>query len=280
MTSTTPGIIHKTIALPGKNAPAFRMIKVESGTFWMGGGKYDREKPLHRVRLSGFYMAEFPVTQDLWHAVRGDRPAGFQGKRRPVESVSWEEAVQFCHALSELTGLPHAYDARGHYRDARGVPTDDITQVEGFRLPTEAEWEYAAIGGHLAPKKEGIHHAAFPYAGSNRLEEVGWYRENSRAETKDVGLKLPNRLGLHDMSGNVWEWCGDWYDGEYYSQCHEKGVVHNPIGPAEGSNRVYRGGSWFNYAVGCRVSSRNRWLFGGRDNYVGFRLVLSPRSLS
>ena len=252
------------------------MIMVESGTFWMGSeeGESD-ERPVHKVKLSAFLIGQYPVTQALWAEVMNDtamsRPARFQGDARPVEQVSWEDAILFCNKLSIIKNQPPAYDDEGNHLDEDGNPTNDMTKVKGFRLPTEAEWEYAAMGGHLAKKVDGIYTPSFQYAGSNRIEEVGWCHENSHHETKDVGLKLPNQLGLFDMSGNVWEWCWDRYDGDYYQRCQDIGVVENPIG-GDGSLRVRRGGSWFDYSRNCRVSSRY-WFPDYRLNFIGFRLV-------
>ena len=143
---------------------------------------YDDEKPVHEVVLSDFYIGKFPVTQALWNAVLKDYPSFFNGDSRPVERVSWEDTQVFIKKLNELTG-------------------------RAYRLPTEAEWEYAARGGRQSK--------GYKYAGSNKLKEVGWYWENTHFETKAVGLKYPNELGIYDMSGNVREWCQDWFSNEY-----------------------------------------------------------------
>jgi len=227
----------------------FRLREVKGGVFQMGSDgadAYGDEQPVHQVQLSDFWMAEYPVTQGLWKAVMGaeDSPFYFQGDLRPAENVSWQKIVdEFLPRLNALTG-------------------------QSYRLPTEAEWEYAARGG--------IHQSPFIYAGSNDLESVAWYDENSHDETKPVGLKKPNALGIYDMSGNVYEWCADWYDGsEYYEVCAKEGMVENPQGPQEGSYRVVRGGSWIiNDPRDCRVSHRD---FAPRYEYdlVGFRLVVS-----
>ena len=143
--------------------------------------------------------------------------------------------------------------------------------VRSYRLPTEAEWEYAARGGN---KSKG-----YKYAGSNKLKEVAWYWENSHDETKDVGLKFPNELGLYDMSGNVWEWCQDWYSKEYYEECQKEGTVINPAGPKNGVYRVLRGGGWSNTPQYCRCTNRNLNPPEYRINNVGFRLVFSLQSV-
>ena len=278
---TTQTIASKTFTI---GSASFEMIKIKGGTFWMGddNGEYD-EKPAHKVFLDSYMLAQYPVTQALWYEVMKDtdrdaRPSFFQGDNRPVERVNWEDAIVFCNELSRRTGLPVAYDKDGNHLDSKGNPTQDITKVKGFRLPTEAEWEYAAIGGHLAEQKDGCFIKSYEYAGSKRLEDVGWYRGNSNGETKDVGLKLPNRLGLYDMSGNVWERCWDWYDDDYYQKCKDEGIVTNPTG-GKGSHRVYRGGSWFALPQYCRVSDRGNWALGNRYGNVGFRLVCPFQSV-
>ncbi len=170
-----------------------------------------------------------------------DNPARFKGDDRPVERVSWEDAQGFIQELNKQTG-------------------------KAFRLPTEAEWEYAARGGKYSQ--------GYLYAGSDRLKQVGWYDENSGSQTREVGLLLGNELGLCDMSGNVLEWCGDWFGENYYAECQEKGMVKDPQGPLSGSNRVLRGGSWFGDARGCRCSYRDGDAPGLRNGNIGFRLVL------
>ena len=254
---------------------SFQMIKIKGGTFWMGddNGESD-EKPVHQVSLDSYMLGQYPVTQALWYEVMKDtdmaRPARFQGENRPVERVSWEDAIVFCNKLSQKKGLPVGYDKDGNHLDEKGHPTQDITKVKGFRLPTEAEWEYAAIGGHLAEQKDGRN--LYKYAGSNRIDDVAWYAYNSNQETKDIGLKLPNKLGLYDMTGNVWERCWDWFDLDYYQKCLEHGIVSNPLG-GDGSEGVNRGGSWFHTPKFCHVSYRDDWSSGNRLGYVGFRLA-------
>ena len=202
---------------------SFKMIPVEGGTFTMGAtaeqgsDAYDWEKPAHEVTLSSYCIGEAEVTQALWQAVMGSSPSYFTGNlQRPVERVTWNDCQTFITKLSQLTG-------------------------KTFRLPTEAEWEYAARGGN---KSQG-----YKYAGSNTLGDVAWYDGNSSSTTHPVATKAPNELGLYDMSGNVWEWCQDWY-GSYSS-----GAQTNPTGPTLGSARVYRGGSWYYYASSCRAVS-------------------------
>ena len=228
-----------TESLP--NGPAFEMIFVEGGSFLIGSEEeeaYFWEKPVHKVQLDGFYIGKFPVTQALWKAVMNENPSFFTGDSRPVESVSWEDAQQFLEKLNELTG-------------------------KAYRLPTEAEWEYAARGGQQSK--------GYKYAGSNKLKEVGWYAENSHVETKAVGLKYPNELGLYDMSGNVWEWVEDhWHDNYNGALADGSAWVDSEKGPF----RVLRGGAWFYYPGYCRCTNRIRSTPLYRGDCIGFRLVL------
>ena len=252
--STAPAPIPLTV-----NGHTFCMAPLRGGEFDMGdeaGDLWAACRPVHRVRLDDFCIGQFPVTQALWKAVMGgENPSCFKGDNRPVEQVSWKEAQEFIKRLNKK--LPDW----------------------NFRLPTEAEWEYAARGGE-AVLSEAVtaSHRLSKYAGSDRLETVGWYAENSHGETKPVGLKLPNALGLSDMNGNVWEWCEDWFDGKFYEKCRAKGTVENPRNDEEGSFRVLRGGSW-NYNSGlCRVALRNDHYPGHRSLSFGFRLAASPSS--
>lgn len=222
----------------------FDMIFVEGGTLLMGGADpdaYDDEKPVHKVRLPGFFISKYPVTQALWKAVlNGDDPSYFKGDLRPVEQVSWVDIAE--RFLPELIRR-----------------TD-----KNYRLPTETEWEYAVRGGKYS---EG-----YLYAGSDKLSEVGWYKENSGMETREVGLLYPNELGIFDMSGNVWEWVEDhWHD-------HYKGAPTDGsawLGQGKGAHRVYRGGYWGSLARVCRASYRYHDSPGYRNRLLGFRLTLS-----
>ena len=230
------------------NGVSFTMIAVEGGIFKMGaqsssssGDNYDSdasssESPVHSVTLSSYYIGETEVTQELWEAVMGSNPSYYSGyPQRPVESVSWNDCQEFITKLNQLTG-------------------------RNFRLPTEAEWEYAARGGN---KSKG-----YKYSGSNTIDDVAWYTSNSSSRTHDVKTKQVNELGIYDMSGNVWEWCQDWY-GDYSS-----GSQTNPTGPSSGSYRVLRGGGWNDYAKGCRVSDRSSDLPGYGNPGYGLRLAL------
>ncbi|MCB9297234.1 MAG: formylglycine-generating enzyme family protein [Lewinellaceae bacterium] len=223
---------------------SFEMILVEGGSFQMGSEDEDafsNEKPVHGVRLNSFYIGKFPITQVLWKAVMNENPSFFNGYSRPVERVSWEDAQAFIQKLNGFTG-------------------------RSYRLPTEAEWEYAARGGRQSK--------GYKYAGSNKLREVGWHWENAHFETKAVGLKYPNELGLYDMSGNVLEWCQDWYSGDYYEECDKRGIVENPRGPAKGLARVLRGGAWYGDPRLCRCTFRFYGAPRFRAGDIGFRLVL------
>ncbi|MBO8433580.1 MAG: formylglycine-generating enzyme family protein [Bacteroidetes bacterium] len=219
------------------------MVHVEGGTFRMGVTEeqgrdaWDNEKPVHRVTLSSYLIGKHEVTQALWEEVMGSNPShNKQGGDYPVECVSWNDCQEFIEKLNARTGMM-------------------------FRLPREAEWEYAARGGNRSK--------GYKYAGSNNLDDVGWYGDNSGRHTYPVGEKKPNELGLYDMSGNVLEWCQDWY-GAYSSEAQT-----NPTGPQSRDFRVLRGGgSWYD-ARCCRVSDRNSFDPGDRDDSFGLRLVLS-----
>ncbi len=249
--------------------PAFRMVYLPGGTFMMGddNSKYDEEKPAHEVKLSGFYMAEFQVTQKLYQAITGNNPSNFQNSKKPVEQVTWFDAVNFCNTLGAKLGLQPCY---------KKVSDNDYQwdkTAKGLRLPTEAEWEFACRGDNSAPltgRPEGGH----KYAGSNNLDNIGWYDENSHGRSKKAGLKFPNAAGLYDMSGNLFEWCQDWFDEKYYQKCKDRGIVKNPSGPETGKSRVLRGGSWGYDAFYGRSAYRFNDLPGNIWFNFSFRLVL------
>ena len=231
--------IKNDIELVTVNGVSFKMIKVDGGTFRMGSNDSeaeDDESPVHNVTLSDYYIGETEVTQELWEAVMGNNPSYFKGSKNPVEKVSWDDCQEFIRKLNQLTG-------------------------KNFRLPTEAEWEYAARGGN---KSRG-----YKYSGSNNISDVAWYSDNSSWATHPVCIKSPNELGLYDMSGNVWEWCSDWYGENYYSSSPQT----NPIGPNSGSSRVFRGGDWILDAQFCRVAIRGGNTPGLRFDGLGLRLV-------
>ena len=230
------------ISIPVKDGISIEMVKVEAGTFMMGATSemkdpYDWEKPVHQVTLTNdYYMGKYEVTQALWQAVMGNNPSHFKGENLPVETVNWNECQEFISKLNSMTGRK-------------------------FRLPTEAEWEYAARGGK---KSRG-----YQYSGSNSISDVAWYDGNSGSKTHPVGTKQANELGIYDMSGNVYEWCSDRY-GPYSSSSQT-----NPTGAYFMSRRVGRGGCWDCNAWYCRSSFRNGSIPDSRDSGLGLRLVLS-----
>jgi formylglycine-generating enzyme required for sulfatase activity len=215
------------------------MVFVAGGTFQMGSKTGGSDKrPVHLVVLKDFYIGKYEVTQAQWKAVMGDddHVNYFEGcPDCPVERVSWFNAVAFTEKLNALTG-------------------------EKYRLPTEAEWEFAARGGNLS--------ASFKYSGSDSAMDVAWRHDNAGNMTHPVGQKNPNELGLYDMSGNVWEWCADWYSASFYALSPEK----NPIGPSKGSQRVIRGGSWFQDSFGLNTTDRKSMNPEWRLGFVGLRL--------
>lgn len=218
------------------------MVRMEGGTFTMGSNDtpkgvrltYALAKPEHKVTVDAFYIGRYEVTQRLWKAVMGDNPSKFKGDSLPVECVSWEDAQRFALLLSQMTG-------------------------KRFRLPTEAEWEYAARGGR-----------SFPFAGCDRKElgDYCWYCVNSDGKTHPVGQLLPNALGIYDMSGNVAEWCQDWV--EEYSDAEQT----NPRGPKSGENRILRGGHYNSTSAACTVYDRGWYLPSGKYELYGLRLVM------
>lgn len=215
------------------------MVFVRGGTFTMGCTDdecYDWELPAHQVTVSDFYIGKYEVTQKEWREIMGTNPSYFTGDDLPVEQVSWNDIQEFITKLNEQTG-------------------------KNYRLPTEAEWEYAARGGNQSQ--------GYKYSGSNDINLVAWYNENSNSTTHAVGTKQANELGIYDMSGNVWEWCSDWY-GVYTADSQV-----DPTGPETGSYRVLRGGGWFNNAGYVRVSYRNYIVPDTRSIHLGFRLACS-----
>jgi formylglycine-generating enzyme required for sulfatase activity len=264
------------------NGSSFDLLYVEGGHFQMGSTDeeaYEDEQPVHEVQVSAFYFGQFPVTQALWLAVMGgENPAYFPADKRPVESVSWYDVLVFCNQLSVLAGYTPRYYSDEAFQQVFGqteagfsLPEEDVDftvyfrpGVIGYRLPSEAEWEYAARGGNLSEN--------YRYAGGNDLDKLGWYDDNSHGETKEVGLKLPNELGLYDLSGNVYEWCED-HRHENYEGAPDNGSPWlNEI--QQNSSRVFRGGSWNDYAQGCRSTYRYNYHPALRILNVGFRVVL------
>ena len=230
------------ISIPVKNGITIDMVKVEAGTFMMGAtsemeNPESWEKPVHKVTLTNdYYMGKYEVTQALWQVVMGSNPSYFKGDNLPVECVSWDSCKVFINKLNSMTGRK-------------------------FRLPTEAEWEYAARGGKKSRGNQ--------YCGSNNISDVAWYNENSENKTHPVGMKQANELGLYDMTGNVYEWCQD------RIRSYVKSSQINPTGAVRGAWRVFRGGSWNSYMRNCRLSFRcsAKPVYGDFDQ--GLRLVLS-----
>lgn len=219
------------------------MVLVEGGTFTMGviqntdSCANDDEQPAHEVTLSAFHISKYEVTQRLWQAVMGSNPSYFKDDDRPIEWVSWDNCQQFIKRLNALTG-------------------------KQFRLPTEAEWEFAARGGNKS--------RSCKYSGGDDIRQVAWYRTNSECTTHAVGTRKPNELGLYDMTGNVSEWCQDWYD------TYPSDPQTDPQGPGNTNRKVYRGGGWNDDAATNRITARDKWYAepSGKSASVGFRLAL------
>jgi len=280
--------------------PELKMVWCPAGKFTLVSPDSDEnadddEKPAHEVTLTkGFWMGQMPVTQGLWELVMGNNPSDedhcgqSDSKQRPVENVSWYDVVKFCNMLSEKEGLKPVYDLSGDKDNPRvdesaggyRLPTEaqweyacragtvkqtyagDLREREyqedgsadGYRLPTEAQWEYACRAGTTEPRY-------------GNLDDIAWYYENGGGETHAVGQKQANAWGLYDMLGNAWEWCWDWH-GDYSSS-----AVTDPVGASSGSFRVNRGGSWNDRARGVRSAARRRNSPGYRNLHLGFRLV-------
>ena len=216
------------------------MVFIEGGSFEMGnpnGG--EDEKPLHIVNVANFYMCKYEIRAKEWKQIMGNNPCYFVGcEDCPVESVSWNEIQNFINKLNELS-------------------------EKKFRLPTEAEWEYAA--------KAGKHTTYNDFSGNKEIGAVGWFRDNSDTCPHKIGLKLPNANGIYDMTGNVWEWCSDWYQADYYSVSTRE----NPQGPETGEKKVLRGGSWNNFVKHCKVTYRDTFEPDLKTYDYGFRVCYS-----
>ncbi|MDR1161739.1 MAG: formylglycine-generating enzyme family protein [Tannerellaceae bacterium] len=233
------------------------LVYVAGGTFTMGctaeQGEdcHGDEQPAHQVTVDGFYIGQYEVTQAQWKAVTGRNPSEFKRDYCPVEQVSWDDIAGTSGDYMTIRNIQ--YYANGF------IYKLNKRTGRQYRLPTEAEWEYAARGG---ADSQG-----YKYSGGNVMSNVGWHEVNSGGGINPVGIKWPNELGIYDMSGNVWEWCSDWY-GAYNSDSQT-----NPTGPETGSYHVDRGGSWSNAGVNCRVSNRNNSMPGHRNGNRGFRLA-------
>ena len=256
------------------------MVRVPGGTFTMGRTKGDGpnyELPTHSVTLSSFYIGKYQVTQGEYEAIMGSNPSHSYsvGNKYPVYYVSWYDAIKFCNLCSMREKLVPAYSIAGstnpdNWGEVPSTGDDDSIwsaaicnwNANGYRLPTEAEWEYAARGATNNPD--------YFYSGSDNARDVAWYNENA-STMFHVGTKAPNGLGIYDMSGNVFEWCWDWYGSSYYSSSPS----NNPRGPASGSDRMIRGGCWSLNDRYCRVSNRSDNNPAYKNSIIGFRVCRS-----
>jgi formylglycine-generating enzyme required for sulfatase activity len=236
-----------SLVLDCGNGMKLELLKVSGGSFWMGSDDDTWEQPIHRVNLQEFLIGKYPVTQAQYQAVIGNNPSSFKGAQNPVEKVSWHDAIAFCQKLSQKTG-------------------------QKVRLPSEAEWEYAAKGGNQSK--------GYEYAGSNNLDEVAFYKNNSDSKPHPVGQRKANELVIYDMSGNVWEWClDDWHDSYQAKPDRLKNNGNEPWGNVNTNTndhpyRMLRGGSWGSHAYKCRSASRNFDNVTMRSHFYGFRVVL------
>ena len=250
------------------------MVLVEGGTFMMGdeyADLWEACRPVHEVTLTYDYqIAAYAVTfndyDQFCESTGKAKPSdeGWGRGQRPVINVSWWDAISYCNWLSEREGIPVAYRLlgepnEGHMIDASENVTTDITKVLGYRLPTEAEWEYAARGGN--------NHLPYKYSGSDNPDRVAWYVENSGRKTQPVGQLAPNALGIYDMSGNILEWCVDWFDS------YSIGAKMNPLGGVSGLYRVVRGGAWNTHLNVVRLAFRTNGSPESLNNVIGFRIA-------
>ena len=241
------------------------LVLIPAGPFSLGNtgsyeGEYDEKPPVTIIISKPFYISKYEITQQQYKAVMGNNPSEFKGDDLPVEQVSWYDALNFCNTLSKSEGLTQCYTINGT------KVTCDF-EANGYRLPTEAEWEYAAKAG----TKTDFYSGKLTYSGNSpidpNLDKIAWYSANSSNATHPVGQKAPNAFGLYDMSGNVWEWCWDRY-AEYPSK-----ETKDYQGPEIGTYRVYRGGGWRNLAWYCRSTNRDRNYLDDKNNSLGFRVV-------
>ena len=226
----------------------FTMLPIQGGSFMMGSNESDNEQPIHPVTVPDFYLCEHLVTQAVWQAIMGNNPSHFNGKQEnPVENVSWRDVQAFIEKLNAWEKAHPTDRPRGYYC-----------------LPSEAQWENAARGGHLSQ--------GFTYAGSNHLDGVGYYDRNSAHQTRPVGQLCPNRLGLYDLSGNVWEWCQDEWHHNYKDAPTDGSAWQEHENIKLNISRIIRGGSWLDYAYRSRVSFRGMFNVSTYSFTIGCRL--------
>lgn len=244
--SPTPRPTPYSFSVNLPNGTRLEMVQLPGGEFTMGSDRYEvDEMPKHSVRVSPFAIGKYEVSQAQWSAVMGSvNPSHFKGDNLPVEEITWAEAIEFCQRLSARNG-------------------------DQFRLPTEAEWEYAARAGSATEYSFGDE--------EKLLDSYGWHNDNSGGKTHVVGSRIPNRWNLFDMHGNVYEWCQDWFSDCYYQELFINSVVSNPQGPATGVSRVIRGGGYNNEKGRCRSAERLGWKTDARDSGTGFRIVRNGR---
>jgi len=262
---STPESVQTQPVAQSEHSISDNFVRINSGTFTMGSNRSDEKQP-HTVTVNGFYMGKYEVTQKEWIEVMGTNPSNNKADDQPVEQVSWYDAVEYCNKRSEKDGLNPAYTINKNLSDPNNKNSEDTLKwtvtwnqnTNGYRLPTEAEWEYACRAGTTTAYNTGR------IISSN----TGWYRENSGIKTRPVGQKPANAWGLYDMHGNVWEWCWDWNNGDY-----SKDAQIDPIGESSGYGRVFRGGSFDSHAPALRSAYRYSGSPTYRSTQIGFRLI-------